>query len=73
MGAHTYTYPEGPLEGDPAGPAEWAVPAAIARELGIARDTVRKYVYAEQPPTQKLSAQKRDKLMALRKSATVAN
>ena len=46
---------------------------AIAREVGIARDTVRKYAYAEQPPTQKLSAQKRDKLMALRKSATVAN
>ena len=46
---------------------------AIARELGIARDTVRKYGYAEQPPTKKLSVQERDKLMALRKSATVAN
>ena len=46
---------------------------AIAKELGIARDTVRKYAYAEQPPTKKLSAQERDKLKALRKSATVAN
>ena len=46
---------------------------AIAKELGIARDTVRKYAYAEQPPTKKLSAQERAKLKALRKSATVAN
>ena len=46
---------------------------AIARELGISRVTVRKYAYAEQPPTKKLSAQERDKLMALRKFATVAN
>ena len=46
---------------------------AISRELGIAPDTVRKYAYAEQPPTKKLSVQERDKLMALRKSATVAN
>ena len=30
---------------------------AIAKELGIARETVRKYAYAEQPPTKKLSAQ----------------
>ena len=44
---------------------------AIARELGIARDTVRKYAYAEKPPTKKLSAQERDKLKALRQSATV--
>ncbi len=46
---------------------------AIARELGIARDTVRKYAYAEKPPTKKLSAQERTKLMALRRSTTVAN
>ena len=46
---------------------------AIARELGISRVTVRKYAYAEQPPTKKLSAQERAKLMALRISATVAN
>ena len=46
---------------------------AIAKELGIAQDTVRKYAYAEQPPTKKLSAQERAKLKALRKSATVAN
>ena len=44
---------------------------AIARELGIARDTVRKYAYAEQPHTKKLSDQERAKLKALRKSATV--
>ena len=36
-------------------------------------DTVRKYAYAEQPPTKKLSAQERAKLKALRKPATVAN
>ena len=46
---------------------------AIARELGVSRVTVRKYAYAEQPPTKKLSAQERAKLMALRKSATIAN
>ena len=46
---------------------------AVAKELGIARETVRKYAYAEQPPTKKLSATERDKLKALRKSATVAN
>ena len=46
---------------------------AIARELGIARNTVRKYVHAEKPPTEKLSAKERAKLEALRKSTTVAN
>ena len=46
---------------------------AIARELGIARDTVRKYAYAEKPPTKKLSAKERAKLHALRNSATAAN
>ena len=46
---------------------------AIARELGISRVTVRKYAYAEKPPTKKLSAQERAKLMAMRKSKTAAN
>ena len=46
---------------------------AIARELGIARDTVRKYAYAEKPPTKKLSAKERAKLQALRKTTTAAN
>ena len=46
---------------------------AIARELGIARNTVRKYVHAEKPPTKKLSAQERAKLEMLRKSTAVAN
>ena len=34
---------------------------------------VRKYAYAEKPPTEKLSAEERAKLMALRKSTTVVN
>ncbi len=46
---------------------------AISRELGIARNTVRKYVHAEKPPTKKLSAKERDRLMALRKSTAVAS
>ena len=46
---------------------------AISRELGISRVTVRKYAYAEKPPTKKLSAKERAKLMALRKSTAVAN
>ena len=46
---------------------------AISRELGISRVTVRKYAYAEKPPTKKLSAKERAKLMALRKSRTDAN
>ena len=46
---------------------------AIAQELGIPRVTVRKYAYAEKPPTKKLSAQERSKLTTLRKSATIAN
>lgn len=46
---------------------------AISRELGIARNTVRKYAYAEKPPTKKLSAKEREKLMALRNRATVSS
>ena len=46
---------------------------AISRELGISRVPVRKYAYAEKPPTKKLSAKERAKRMALRKSTTVAN
>ena len=45
---------------------------AIARELGIASDAVRKYVYAESPPTHKLSAPERAKLPELRKPQPVA-
>ena len=45
---------------------------AISRELGISGVTVRKYAYAEKPPTKKLSAKERAKLMALGKS-TVAS
>ncbi len=73
VGAYADAHPEGPVEVDPAGPTERAVPAAVAKELGVARETVRKYAYAEQPPTKKLSAAEPDNLMALRKSATAAN
>ena len=38
---------------------------AIARELGIARDTVGKYLKADSPPTKKLSAKERAKAEAL--------
>ena len=44
---------------------------AISRELAFP-STVRKHVYAEKPPTRRLSAQERAKLKALRKSATIA-
>ncbi len=44
---------------------------AFARELGTARNTVRKYAYAEKPPTKKLSAKEQDKLRSLRNTATV--
>ena len=46
---------------------------AISRELGISRATVRKYAYADKPPTKKLRAKERDKLQALRKTTTAAN
>ena len=73
MGAYAHTYPEGPVEGDSQARLKGLSLRAIARELGISRVTVCKYAYAEQPPTKKLSAQERAKLMALRISATVAN
>ena len=46
---------------------------AISRELGISCVTVRKYAYAEQPPTKQLSAKECAKLMALRNSPAPAN
>ena len=46
---------------------------AISRELGISRVTVRKYAYAEKPPTKKLSAKEQDKLRSLRETATVTS
>ena len=46
---------------------------AISRELGIARDTVGKYLKAESPPTKKLSAKERAKAEALAASTTSTN
>ena len=46
---------------------------AISRELGIARNTVGKYVYAEKPPTKKFSAKEQDKVRSLRNTATVTS
>ena len=43
---------------------------AISKELGIARNTVRKYAYAEKPSTKKLSTKERAKLMTLRRSTS---
>ena len=45
---------------------------AIARELGMARDTVGKYAKAENPPTKKLSAKERAKAEALATSPITA-
>ena len=38
---------------------------AIARKLGMARDTLGKYLKADSPPTKKLSANERAKAQAL--------
>jgi len=46
---------------------------AIARELGIARDTVGKYLKAERPPTKLLSAKERAKAEALAQSPMAAD
>ena len=46
---------------------------AIARNLGMARDTGRKYAKAESPPTKELSARERIKASALAASLTSAD
>ena len=46
---------------------------AISRNLGMARDTVGKYLKAERPPTKKLSAKERAKAEALTASSTAAD
>ena len=46
---------------------------AIARTLGIAKNTVKKYMSAESPPTKKLSAKERAKAEALAVSLMLAD
>ena len=46
---------------------------AIARKLGMARDTVGKYAKAESPPTKKLSARDRTKAETLAASLTATD
>ena len=46
---------------------------AIARKLGMARDTVGKYAKAESPPTKKFSARERTKAKALAASQTATD
>ena len=46
---------------------------AISRNLGMARDTVGKYLKAESPPTKKLSAKELTKAEALTASSTAAD
>ena len=46
---------------------------AISRKLGMARDTVGKYLKAESPPTKKLSAKELAKAEALTASSTAAD
>ncbi len=46
---------------------------AISRNLGMARDTVGKYLKAERPPTKQLSAKERAKAEALTTSSTAAD
>ena len=46
---------------------------AIAKNLGMARDTVGKYLKAESPPTKKLSARERAKVWALARWESAAN
>ena len=73
MDAYAHANPTGPVEGDPEGPAERAVPAGHLPGTGhIPRDRAQVRLRRE-PPTKKLSAKERAKLMALRKSTAVAN
>ena len=46
---------------------------AIARNLGMAKNTVKKYAVAESPPTKKLSAEERAKAQALAASLLVTD
>ena len=46
---------------------------AIARDLGMAKNTVKKYAAAESPPTKKLSAKERAKAEALAAPLMVAD
>ena len=46
---------------------------AIARKLGLARDTVGKYLKADSPPIKKLSANERAKSQALAASLVATN
>ena len=46
---------------------------AISRTLGIAKNTVKKYMSAESPPTKKLSAKERAKADTLAASLTTTN
>ena len=46
---------------------------AISRTLGVAKNTVKKYMSAESPPTKKLSAKERAKAEAMASSLIVAD
>jgi transposase len=46
---------------------------AISRTLGIAKNTVKKYMPAESPPTKKLSAKEHDKAEGLAASLIAAD
>ncbi len=46
---------------------------AIAKNLGMARDTLGKYLKAESPPTKRLSAKERAKSQALARWESAAN
>ena len=73
VGAYSHTHPEGPVEGDPAGQAEEAVPAGHrqgTRDRTRHRALVR---FRRATAHKKLSAQERAMLQALRKFPTAAN
>ena len=65
--------PAGPLGGCTAGQEQGLSLRAIATNLGMARDTVGKYLKAESPPTKKLSAKEHAKAEALAASSTAAD